>query len=300
MLVLAFLGPTAFGAPLDRTEIIDLFSQGKELFRQANQTRDPQQASELYGKAVLRFERIVREGEIQNGKLFYNIGNAYFRMDDLGRAILNYRRAEQFIPNDVNLNQNLAYARQRRVDNFEEPPEKRVLKTLFFWHHDLSARARSILFGAAFVLLWVALATRLFFRRPFLIWIVSLSALTAALFLSSLLVEMVSTGSNPSGVILAEEVIARKGDSQTYEPSFKEPLHRGTEFLLIENRTDWLYVELPDGRRCWLPAEAVELIAIYGVRGQRLAVASRPPAATPLWLEDVDGAGWWHCQTAHS
>ena len=116
-------------AELGETEIADLFSQGKELFRQANEAaaNDPAEARELYHKAALRFERITREGGIQNGKLHYNIGNAYFRMNDFGRAILSYRRAEQYIPNDPNLQQNLDYARKRRTDRIEEQQKTKVL-----------------------------------------------------------------------------------------------------------------------------------------------------------------------------
>jgi tetratricopeptide (TPR) repeat protein len=259
-LCLAFFNSPGSGATLNQSEINDLFSQGKEFFRQANQTRDPREAQDLYGKAVLRFERIIREGDLQNGKLYYNIGNAYFRMDDIGRAILNYRRAQQFIPNDLNLNQNLDYARQRRMDKIDVPQKTRVLKTLFFWHYDLSTGFRSFLFALSFILVWIALGTRLFIRKQYLHWIIGISALVSALFLISLLVEMTSLHSTRPGVILAKEVVARKGDSQTYEPSFTEPLHAGTEFTLIEDRGDWLYIQLTDGRRCWLPSKSVGLV----------------------------------------
>ena len=53
---------------------------------------DPEQAKALYLKAALRFERIAQEGNIQNGKLYYNMGNTYFRMGDIGRAIRDMRR----------------------------------------------------------------------------------------------------------------------------------------------------------------------------------------------------------------
>ena len=43
-------------------------------------------------------------------------------------------------------------------------------------------------------------------------------------------------------------------------PSFKKPLHAGTEFVLVEKRKKWYQIELPDSRRCWMPAKGVELI----------------------------------------
>ena len=65
-------------------------------------------------------------------------------------------------------------------------------------------------------------------------------------------------------MILAEQVVGRKGDGDTYEPSFKEPLHAGTEFAVVENRGEWYQVELADGQRCWIPATAAGLISKTG------------------------------------
>ena len=59
---------------------------------------------------------------------------------------------------------------------------------------------------------------------------------------------------------MIDEVTARKGDGTIYRPSFDRPLHEGTEFVLREDRSSWYRVELTDGRTCWLPARAVELV----------------------------------------
>jgi uncharacterized protein YgiM (DUF1202 family) len=55
-------------------------------------------------------------------------------------------------------------------------------------------------------------------------------------------------------------VVARKGNSETYEPSFKDPLHSGTEFTLIEDRGDWYQIELADARTCWVTSKDVALV----------------------------------------
>ena len=247
---------------LSEAEIMDLYTQGKQVFREANDlaARDPDAARELYRKAALRFERIVREGGVENGRLYYNIGNAYFRMNDLGRAILNYRRAELYVPNDSNLQQNLRYARARRLDRVEEAQRTRVLKTLFFWHYDLSTRTRAILFAAFFLGLWALAAAHLFARRAFLRWGIGTCAAVALSCLGSLTAEAASRQLSREGVVVAPEVVARKGDSESFDPSFTEPLHAGTEFRLAEEREAWIHVELVDGRRCWLPAKAVERV----------------------------------------
>jgi len=253
---------TVAAADLSSEEITDLFSQAKEFFRQANDVAgaDPEKAKDLYRKAAMRFERIASEGGIHNGRLYYNVGNAYFRLGDLGRAILYYRRAELFIPDDANLRQNLSYARSKCVDKIPEKQQTKILKTLFFWHYDLAPKTQLSLFAVCFMVLCVSASVRIFTRRAVLTWCLVISAIGGTLFFGSLLTDVVTQGRNPSGVIVASEVVARKGDGLTYDPSFKSPLHAGTEFDLIEDRSDWWHIELSDGRRCWIPDKAGAII----------------------------------------
>ncbi|MCK5529513.1 MAG: tetratricopeptide repeat protein [Kiritimatiellae bacterium] len=240
----------------------ELLDQGNELFRQANELAisDVESARDLYGKAIMRFEKVVNDYGIENGKLFYNIGNTYFRMEDVGNAILNYRRAELYMPSDVNLVKNLHYAQARRVDSFEEQQSTRVLKTLFFWHYDFSAKTRGILFGVMFAFLWLFSTVRLFIRRPYLNWLIGAFVILSFFLFGSLMADYVQARLVKPGVIIVREVIARKGDSKTYEPTFKQPLHAGTEFVLKEDRGTWVQVELTDGTQCWLPSDSVGLV----------------------------------------
>jgi tetratricopeptide (TPR) repeat protein len=249
----------AASSPANATE---LFHQANALFRQANEesATDPQAASATYAKAILRFEQIIREGGIENGKLYYNVGNAYFRTRDIGRAIANYRRAQDLIPHDANVAQNLEFARSRRADRIEVPARQKVAQSLFFWHYDLTARTKATLLAWFLLTGWGAAAGRLFYPRPSLIWIAGTGGVLAVLFLGSLLLDARAEATVREGVIVAPEVVARKGDSETYEPSFKEPLHAGTEFRIREEREGWTQAELGDGRTCWLPEKAFERI----------------------------------------
>ena len=256
------LAATLAAGGLSEDERNDLYSEAKRLFREANAAAEtqPEAAPELFAKAALRFERLATAGPIRNGRLYYNIGNCYFRMEDLGRAILNYRRAEQYLPNDPNLRQNLDYARRRRLDRVEVPERTRVLKTILFFHYDLPQQTRALGFAVAFVCFWLLLAARLLLRSAVLVWLASLSGLVGLLLLGSLGAEWRQWRGVRPGVVLAAEVTARKGDGASFEPAFTEPLHAGTEFRLLEDRGDWLAVALDDGRTCWLPAKDVERV----------------------------------------
>lgn len=263
LLLLIFLpAGIVIAAPgLPPSEVHDLFSEAKSLFHQADTAaaKDPESAKALYAQAAMRLERIASAGGIRNGKLYYNIGNAYFRKGDLGRAILNYRRAGQYAPNDPNLKQNLEYARSRRLDRIDETQKERIFQTLLFWHYDISAATRSILFAAFYVIFWTGAAVGRFYPRIPKGWLAA-TAVAALLFFGSLTVEHLQQVRNPAGVILSGEVTARKGDGTTYQTSFKEPLHTGTEFTLMENRGDWYQIRLSDGRQCWIPKNAAECL----------------------------------------
>jgi tetratricopeptide (TPR) repeat protein len=266
-LLLALLLPLLWSSPtlswaLDRTELFVLTRDAEVSFRQANElaSSDPEKAKILYEKALYCFERIVQEGAVENGMLYYNIGNVTFRLGDLGRAILNYRKAERLIPGDMNLQHNLLFARSRCVDGINPKPQARVFQTLFFWHYDLSRYVRSVLFVILFDCIWVCAAIYLFWKKPLIRNVALVFAVLSVLPAASLAVEAYQQAHTRYGVILAKEAIARKGDSATYEPSFTEPLHAGTEFNLIEERKGWYQIELADGRRCWITSSAAGAI----------------------------------------
>ena len=261
-LLLSVVGVALAGEPLAENEKTELYSQGKDIFHLATEisASSPGAAKDLYAKVLLRFNRLVDEGGIRNGKLFYNIGNINFLLGDTGRAILNYRRAEQYIPNDPNLAKNLAYARNMRQDKLEIKDQKRIQQTLLFFHYDFGTRTRLILFGISYVLFWIFAGMKIFSQRPYTKWVLTISLLFTLLFGTSLYVEHSQSATSLEGVILDPEVIARQGDAESYQPSFEDPLHAGVEFILLEDRGAWWQIELPDGRNCWIPEKSGELV----------------------------------------
>ena len=248
-------------AELSVEEAQTVFDDANRTFREAGETTDPRKAFGLYQSAALRYERLIEEGGIRNAKLFYNLGNAYFRSGDFGRAILSYRRAQALAPSDSNVRQNLEAARAARTDRFAEPTETRVLRTLLFWHFDLSLGVRLALLAAFSAVFWGLAALRLVrpgkAPRPAL----AISGALAAALLLSVVFEGWRAGDSAAGVVIAGEAMARKGDGDHYEPAFTEPLHAGAELRVLERRGDWVHGELPDGRTFWVHGRDVEMVS---------------------------------------
>lgn len=234
-----------------------LFAQANSFFHQAASADDAGQARQLYEKALLRYEQLARQ--VPSGRLYYNIGNTYAALDDIGRAIVNYRRAEKLLPGDANLTQNLGYVLGKRQDVIPARQGEKLLQTLFFWHYDLSHPTRLLLFAGCYVLFWLVAGLISFTPVPLPRWLAGSLLALSLLLATSLAVEQLAAGP-ATGVIVTAEVVARQGDGRNYQPSFTAPLHAGTEFRLLEKRTGWLRVELNDGRQCWLPAQSCELV----------------------------------------
>jgi len=248
-------------AQMPKDQAYSFLNQANESFRQANSTRDPRQAERLYDKAILTFEKIVEQGQIKNAKLYYNLGNAYFLKGDVGKAILSYRRAEKLDGSDTNIQKNLTFARTRRIDKVTIKTERRVLQTLFFWHYDFAVKTRFLLTCIFFGLVCISAAAIVWFgRSAFRMTSVIICAVLTVCLLSSLIVETTTRASRTCGVITIREVVARQGDGQNYSPSFKEPLHTGTEFDVLETRPGWLHIKLFDDSDGWIPDTAAEII----------------------------------------
>jgi len=249
-------------ASVSQEQLYALLNEANTAFQQANAAaNDRGRARELYAKAILLYEKIIEQGRISNAKLYYNLGNAYFLTDDIGRAILNFRRAQQLDGSDVNIRNNLAFARSQRLDKVSVQTERRVLETLFFWHYDFSLRTKFLLACVFFALLCVILTSMVWLgRRPATTVAAVVCGLVLIGFLISVGIESRRRAHTTHGVVVASEIVARQGDGPNYPASFKDPLHAGTEFVLLEERPGWFHIELSDGSEAWIPDSAADLV----------------------------------------
>jgi hypothetical protein len=248
-------------AELSKEQLYTLFNQANEAFRQANSIAGQERADKLYEKAILCYEKIINEGKIENAKLYYNLANAYLLKENIGKAILYYRRAAKLDGSDTNIRKNLEFARSQRIDKITTKTEKRVMQTLFFWHYDFSLRTKFVLTCLLFAAFCIILTVTIWFGRSAP---ATLSAVIVGILIPCLLISVVIEARQATnavcGVITAPDVIARQGDGQNYPPSFKDPLHGGSAFDLLERRPGWFHLRLSDDSDAWIPQTAAELI----------------------------------------
>lgn len=211
----------------------------------------------LAQRAAALWEREARERR-WNGYLFYNAGVAYHLAQDLGRAILCYRKAQRLVGRFSDLEANLRLALRERKDKIEPGQREEMLRALFFWHYILSPGLRRAVFAGSFVTVWVALALRVVVRSSALSALAVLAGVVAGVFGLSVGSDYVDWVNMNHGVVVAQEVVARTGPGTSYAPAYEGGLHAGTEVRILEQEMGWLRVRLLDGSESWLPEESLE------------------------------------------
>ena len=128
------------------------------------------------------------------------------------------------------------------------------------WHKSTSIGARFVVFVTAYTLCWFLLTLNLFSSRARWRWPAVVAAVVWIALGVSVATDTFGAGDNREGVVLVDDVVVRKGNSEGFEPQFEQPLHQGVEFRVIEQRPDWLSIELPDGKTGWIRAADAGLI----------------------------------------
>jgi tetratricopeptide (TPR) repeat protein len=191
-----------------------------------------------------------------DGQLLYNLGNAAFRLNQIGRAILYYEKAQVLLPRDADLKFNLGHAREQTRDVIPEPES--FVGTAFFWLGSLTLAEFFWCFVVANVLFWGILAVRIYSRAE---WTYSLLFLLLGVWLLagiSFGVKWQQTRSDDRAVILQTEVNVLAGPDSRDTLLFK--LHEGTVVHLERSEEGWSLIRLSDGRRGWLRGEGLERI----------------------------------------
>ena len=218
--------------------------------------------SSMYAEAAQQYEFLVEEEGVHNGNLFYTLGNSWFLAGDIGRAILNYRRAEQYLPNNSDVQHNLKTALEQRTDLIPEKEPHPLAAKLLGWHFKTPPIFRWWLFAFCWVVFWGAGLWLGRTRKKEAHITAFATGILSVVLMASLLTESLLKQQTEPGVVVAAEVLARKGDGEIYAPAFLDPLHSGAEFERLENREKWWHIRLADGQECWIPSSAAATVSL--------------------------------------
>jgi hypothetical protein len=236
------------GCRVDASEgLAGLYNQGNANYRQGD-----------FVGAVAIYKQVIAQG-FQNGEVYYNLGNAYFKNEQLGHAILAYERALKLMPGDEDVLANLRFANAHRVDKeTEDAPNflTRVLRGVydFFGINTLSIFCLVFVFGIG-----GALVGWLFVPLRRVIWLVLVVVLGSGFLAAGVVLALkVHEHSTIAAVVLESEAVGRSGPGSDFLQVFV--LHEGTKVFVERTEGNWLLVKLSNGVGGWVKRDVLEQI----------------------------------------
>lgn len=214
-----------------------------------------------YRLAIESYEKLLAEG-YTSYELYYNLGNAYFRNNELGKAIYNYELARKMEPNDEDVRINLAIASSRTIDKIDSKENFFISAVKTNVLSSLSTRSwawltvLSMLAGCVFFFIYLSSGGLQMKRASFIV-----SMVAFAFFLVSYVLGYSATSAkydNKFAIILSRET--KVMNEPTTSATSKFGLHEGTKVQVVRANGDWLLIKLDNGNEGWVKLGDVGVI----------------------------------------
>lgn len=233
------------------------FSQNEALFEKGNALYNDGN----YEQAIEKYETILDNGK-HSAELYFNLGNAHYKLNHIAPSIYYYEKSLQLKPNDKEIKNNIAFARNMTIDAVDAIPEVGFSKFV-------NNMSRSMTFeGWAFVtigfmLLFVILFLTYYFtyasgkkRLAFIGSMASLILSCLALTFAFHNYDLVET--DQPAIVFAQESQIKSEPNLRSTEAFK--LHEGTKVQILDTVNNWKKIRLADGKTGWIAADDIRLL----------------------------------------
>jgi len=206
-----------------------------------------------FQEAAEGYQSLVKSGS-WSANVFYNLGNAWFRLGDFGEAILNYERALALDPRHPEAGANLVLVR-------DEARALELKRTGLERYLQMGTSTQYLI--AASIAFWCLLfgIVRLFFLRRRSIALVTLIFFVTLVFAGAIFaLYSLENGSRGRtlAVVTGKKIEARLATADNSNSVLALP--PGSEIKILSQRGDWLYAELPTDLRGWIPANGAQRV----------------------------------------
>jgi tetratricopeptide (TPR) repeat protein len=214
-----------------------------------------------YKVAIETYEQLLSKG-FKSWQLYFNLGNAYYKNKELGKAIYNYELARKLNPNDEDVRINLGIASAKTIDKIDSKENFFIsaVKTNVLASFDTEGWAWISIVSviALCIFIFTFFTTRSIFvkRLSFLLSFILIIGALATYFLGYSALK--SKNDNKFAIILSKETKIMNEPTPTANSKFS--LHEGTKIRVVENNGDWVLIKLDNGNEGWLKMVEVGII----------------------------------------
>jgi len=227
-------------------------------FRANNSYRE-----EKYAAAVQDYEQLVSSG-LRSANVFYNLGNAYLRTGNKGKAILYYERAFRIRPRDADIRANLRFARTLVEDDTEQSSERWYKQAFFFLQGFMSTSEMTFVASVLYfvIMLLVILSVRFKLQRKIFYYAAAVLGFFLIIVMLSLMGGIREYDLQERAVIVAsdtdEEMVVRFEPNDDATVHFS--LHEGAVIQITRSQGDWHQIKRGDGKTGWLKGDVFVVI----------------------------------------
>ena len=224
------------------------------------------QAEQLYNQskydsAALLYQNII-DGGYQSPELYYNLGNTYYKLEEIPTAILYYEKALKLDPNDENIVHNLKLCNTMIPDRIEEVPR------LFFirWYQglynyfpiDTWAYIGLVLFSlAAVFMLFYFLSSKTLLRKlGFWLAVIFIFFTAFSFFLTTQ--KYSSFKQHSEAIIFTPSITVKSSPAENSVDLFV--IHEGTKVVILDQVGVWRKIKIQNGSIGWIEMENMQLI----------------------------------------
>ncbi len=243
--------------PADTLPAASRAASAQELWDRANTAY----LNGAYSHAIADYDSIMAMGHTSY-KLYYNLGNAYFKTNEIGRAMLYYNKALRLAPTDGDVKYNMAVAGSYVKDKIEQVPEfffsrwvrgVRMGLSGYTWTWVSLGLLCCAVAAAMVYLLSVKLSRR---KKGFFAAVVCLALFVVA---TAFAIAGRSEMRSPSeGIVMRTAVSVKSSPDRQSKDLFV--IHEGTKVRVVGQLQEWREVVLEDGKKGWIEFSSIGMI----------------------------------------
>jgi tetratricopeptide (TPR) repeat protein len=203
-----------------------------------------------FEQAASAYEKILSQG-YRTAEVYYNLGNCYYKLNKIGKAILSFQRAQKLAPNDEDVKHNLKIAQLRSLDRVQPVPQLAITTGWNSFTMSQSARGWGY-FAVAFM--WLALIVfaiyLLISRKGFVMFLGSLLLILSFSSFALGYVQSNEEENSDKAILLVESVNVKSAPDSHGTELFT--IHEGIKFELCDRVGNWNKIRLADGKVGWV------------------------------------------------
>lgn len=234
------------------------FAQSNVAFEKANTLYN----NGKYQDAISIYEDIIENGE-HSAELYYNLGNAYYKLNSIAPSIYYFEKAHKLNSKDKEIQNNLAFARNMTVDAIDPVPGvglnrfmKRIINMFSFDNWAFLSVGFSVVFVILFLMYYFSYSTghkRFLFLSSF----TTLGLMFVSLFFAF---QNYSLDKNDKpAIVFSQESQIRTEPNLRSDSAFF--LHEGTKVQILEEYDEnWTKIMIADGKTGWIPSEDIKAL----------------------------------------